>query len=197
MVIDNMFEIYKLLVFNNETFYKVKIIQRKKDGFPKTIKVGEFNIKTLKDYCYIKELYDKFPGSRFYINVNQRNYKETCLNMIEHCTKMLSSNSYGDIEKVYSKASSKSRKKCFWILDLDNSERIDELKHFIDKTHDLGVKPCKLSKSKIIHVKNILRTVNGWHLIVYPFNDTSIKSHFGKDLEVLKDSNTLMYYNKN
>ena len=207
---DNKDKIKDLLKFDNSnndcTYYYVQIIKRRKDNPDlerNEIKIGSFFLtdeNKLEEYWnFIKERADK-ENARVYISLNPRSLRRfTALCLMEY-SKRVMNNSFDKSWKIpdscaLNKNSIKTRgitDSGRWVVDVDsNSEEIKNGVGEFIKTH-----------TKILH---ILKTPNGFHLIVSPFNyrklDTfrisksadDYKIDQGYEFTLRREGNTILY----
>ena len=199
MIIDNFNSIYAWLEHLNEgDFYWIQIYCRKKDGNNVSDKIiiknyTIFNIYELKKYePEIKTLCVN-NNARAYIWVNPRSYKLFQINVLRQTAESLENNNY-NIYKLVDKAIVNSRSPKYnriFILDIDCKDLniVDVYKDVISK--------CSLIENIEY---DLLKTVNGYHLLTYRFNQTKfehlIKLKQLPLIDIHKDNPTLLYYEK-
>jgi hypothetical protein len=130
----------------------------------------------------------KLHNARAYINLNKRSFEMCAHKSLKKLTDVLLSKSYVSVTRVFDSVASKhSRdKEKKWLIDIDDQDS-----------------PSPLMMSHIEHnctpygdkVIGVVRTVNGCHLITKPFNMSEFKVKY-PDVEVKKNSPTLLYYSK-
>lgn len=188
-MVDN-FEIIKpLLKWDNEDqFYFLQVLQRKKDAAPGMKVNGTNNNSRLVKAYYVKSLdYLNFIqpevialcelfNARAGINLNKRSFEKMSLQHLKLVTDNIINKNYDKIYKTYSSAVGKfshdSNKK--WIIDIDKEEM-----HLI-KIIKLALTGCQpnLGEDKVIAE---IPSKTGLHLITSPFN----KEYFPKVLNDL------------
>lgn len=198
-MIDN-FELLKpLLEFENEnTFYFLQIIQRKKEN-PHI----ERHAKNIRDYyLYSVEDLDRLKPSiieycekynaRAYLRLNPRDTYRIALYTQKKIADLLLEGNYKTVKDAYAKCvgshsftGNGTRKT--WLVDLDDmwadTPMVDEVEAFINTLQPTDVKSKVLAR---------VPTLNGVHLITTPFN----KQEFGvkyPELDLHKDNPTILY----
>lgn len=200
-MIDNFEKIKTLLKFNNENeFYFLQIIQRKKDTKDLDIKLKGFNnnnrlIKAY--YIYSIEQLDKYKDEiiqlcklfnvRAGINLNVRNSYNLSLDMISLLACNIKSGHYNQLSKLYNNicglySSDKNKK---WIVDFDTTDLmfIDNVATYIED----GCDPILTDK-----VISIIPSKSGYHLITKPFNSEKFKISY-PNIDIHKDNPTNLY----
>lgn len=211
-MIDNFDKIKELLKFdNNDQFYFLQILQRKKDH-KDTQKVNGTNnnsrlvkayyIDSLEYYNFIKpeviQLCDLF-NARAGINLNRRSYEKMALQHLKKVTDQIINKSFSKACKAYNSVvgayNNDSNKT--WILDIDD-EQISPLmlKHIeyhcqpkMEVDFDKVGIPVSYKNKKII---TSLASKNGWHLITKPFNVLDFKKVY-PEIEIHKNNPTNLY----
>ena len=128
-------------------------------------------------------------NARAYITINKRNYKDVTFNMLKKLSDKLLAQEYKCANLFNSVCgSTNSAKEKRWVIDVDCEDE-----SFLSKV----IEAIERSQSKynIVTICN-LPTVNGFHLITYPFNLKEVEPFLCVNpVEVRKDSFTLLYYN--
>lgn len=199
----NNFEIIKpLLKWDNEDqFYFLQVLQRKKDAAPGMKVNGTNNNSRLIKAYYVKSLeYLEFItpevialcdlfNARAGINLNKRSFEKVALQHLKLVTDNIINKNYDKVYKTYSSAAGKfshdNVKK--WIIDIDKEEMesLEGIKYGIE-----GLPPVTTEGESKIIAEIPSRT--GVHLITTPF-----RLDFFKDLyphiDVQKNNPTNLY----
>lgn len=198
-MIDNSKHIRKLLSFNDNDFYFVQIIKRRKDD--PTMNVGQ---RTLKTY-YIEsfEQYDKMipiiksqceaETARAYFSLNKRNYEDNSMRVINKSVVLVMNKQYKSLRTVFDSISGKYHsdpvKK--WLVDIDKKDStpydFDEFYRYIRKV----VEELQ-DHTKNVPMLEYFPTKNGFHIITRPFNLQEFKQIF-PEIDVHKDAVTLLF----
>ena len=189
-MIDNFEQIIGYLNFDSsDSFYYCSIIKRRKEN--PNLKTNNYMVKsyviTSIDYLENKKgeiiTLCRLHNARAYINLNKRSF-ELCAHMsLKKLTNILLSKSYVSATRVFDSVALKysSDKEKKWLIDIDDQYEpsplmMDHIEH-----------KCKPYGDKVI---DIIRTVNGCHLITKPFNVSEFNKNY-PDVEVKKNSPTL------
>ena len=197
MEINNFDLIAEHLHFDNEDdFYFLQIIQRKKDGH----NVSN-NYRLIKYYLihsivhlnkYKLEIIElcKMFNARAYIHPTKRSFKEVGRMYTKNVLSTFMEESYNSLHKKYSSACGQSYvasdKK--FIIDIDEKLNDSDLSKLI-----LTVENCE--PEKITKYCYKVPTKSGFHLIVKPFNVKKFTDAY-PDIHVHKNNPTLLYYKK-
>ena len=184
------------LLESKEDFYYVQVIQRKKDGHPKSERiVKNFYIYNKEDFLkkkdYIIDLCTRH-NARAYFWINPRNSRKIALECIKSYADLVAQ---GDCTKGYKVWD----KKCGahpapgydrrWIVDIDSKD--DEYRLTICKL----IEQCRGGK-----VFDFIPTSQGYHIITSGFDlhhfKQLLKINRLEDIDVHKDNPTLLYYAK-
>lgn len=179
---------------NEESFYFVQIIKRKKD-----LKVkGTNNNHRLVKAFYVNNLEYLHKkkgeivqlchqhGARAMIHLSPRNYQKIALELLSSIALDVST---GNVQKLHRKYNSICGKNSgmykYWIVDLDKQDiltqdHIDEIIDFINKLQPLGNKVLAKIPSK-----------SGLHLISKPFNLNAYQKQYAHDVH--KNNPTNLY----
>ena len=195
-MIDNFKLIEPLLEFPNEDiYYHLQVIQRKKD----CPEIGSNN-RVIKSYfiCKLESLEKikqevinlcKLFNARAYINVTPKSLKKTTLLQIKYLSERLYVNDLKKIWKSWNSCAGELKgEKPRWVVDIDNA------------TNSIFDKKTKEVMNYIHHIEpeNFYRTLaaiptkNGYHLITTPFNLQQFKEKY-PDIDVHKNNPTLLY----
>jgi len=192
-MVNNFKILNDILSFNdNDTFYFLQILKRRKDN-PDLNK----DVKLIKNiFLYKKEdLFDKedyiidicnINNARAYLRLNSRSLEKIALQTIRKVSELLVNGDHRAVRDAYnsccgSYSSDKNKK---WIVDVDDVSMKQEVIDYINILH-----------SKIDNGYRIIADVptkNGCHIISNPFNLKDFSNKF-KDVEVKKDNPTILY----
>jgi len=197
----NNFDIIKPLLKwdNNDQFYFLQVLQRKKDAAPGLKVNGTNNNSRLIKAYYVKSLeyldfiepevieLCKIFGARAGFNLNRRSFEKTALQHLKLVTDNIINKNYDKVYKTYSSAAGKfnhdNNKK--WIIDIDKEEMplVDEIKDFINTLQPYD------EVNKIICE---IPSKTGLHLITSSFNLGDFKKKYPA-IDVQKNNPTNLY----
>lgn len=185
-MVDNFDLIRDFLDYDEENFYFVQIIKRRKEN--PEMKKGTslkrtYTITKKEDFDKIKDSVIntcKFYNARAYIHLNKRSHKKVALQMLKVLADNIYNENYCSSKRIYDHAcgvvcSDKNKK---WIIDID-SKNEDELKKLEDHLKEIEV-----------NIMLRIPTLNGYHYVVNPFN----KSKFSLEHDIHKDNGTLLFF---
>ncbi len=200
----NNFKIIKHLLNwdNNDQFYFLQIIQRKKDASPGFKVNGTNNNSRLIKAYYIRSLDHlefiepeiielcKVFNARAGINLNKRSFEKTALQHLKLVTDNIINKNYDKVYKTYSSAAGKFNhdKNKKWIIDI-NKEDIEagwngpNMSDFMDRLEPMG----GISKTLAV-----IPSKSGLHIITKPFNLKEFREKY-PNLEVQKNNPTNLY----
>lgn len=196
-MIDNLEKIIPLLSRDNEDeFYMVQIIQRRKDwnaNEPNQHRViKDYYIYSLeqlmKRYEEIRRLCDMF-NARAYIRLSRRNARTMAKEMIVELWEAFRNDSFKHLRKIYSTVVWRSKWiDKVWLIDLDEKDyewalTFGSLKRFL-----CNIKPVW---EKLIE---IIPTHNWVHFLTKPFDLKTFKEHY-PTVDVHKNNPTILYSN--
>lgn len=211
-MVNNFKQIRNLLNFeNDDQFYFLQILQRKKDAV-KGQKINGTNnnsrlikayyVHSLEYFDFIEneviKLCDLF-NARAGINLNRRSYEKMALQHLKKVTDQIINKSFDKAHKAYSSvvgAYSNETDKT-WILDIDEKEISPLMLTYIEyhcqpkmevDFDKVGI-PVSYKNKKII---TSLPSKNGWHLITKPFNVLDFKKVY-PEIEIHKNNPTNLY----
>ena len=227
MVIDNFDKIRQYLTFDEDDFYFVQIIQRKKDGNPDLVssnnnyrKVKSFHIQSLEDFDRRrKSIMDlcRQNNARAYIYMNRGNF---CSVAIDNAIEILTNFKLGTPKKAKESYDSCCSKYCKphtkkkFLVDVDTKDEAT-LNEFIRIVNSCR---SEFNKDGIYdvctrNVLDVIPTKNGFHLFTVGFDkgmfiqridEYNTTQHNGtlftkNELKnlVMKDGQTLLYYEDN
>jgi len=203
-MIDNFEKIKPLLVFGENTYYYLQIIQRRKDPGNENIRTPEQQkwskfIVSTKDLDSFKEDIIgicKLFNARAYIELNPRCLEKFSILSARRLLDRIYLKNYNRIGSLRNKVALDEdtiRTRGLipgrrWIVDVDNKDWYEEIKDW-------------LLKEKV-NIVETLPTLNGYHIIVEAFNYKSLNIKLEKDIIIKDDivtcikpfSNTLLYY---
>ena len=204
--VNNFDKIKPLLVFEKGvTYYFIQVIQRKKENpdLPKSeIQRGFWYITSIEEldihWPRIKKICDDY-NARAYISLIPRSLEKLGKKCLVEYSKRIVNNEYSRIFAIPQKnALSKETThtlgtKPWWCIDIDNSSYMPKIsEYFLIFTN----------------IKSILKSPNGYHLIVECFNPKLIKPYLiikskddyrfasGEEFTLRKECNTILYVGK-
>jgi hypothetical protein len=200
-MVDNFEQIRRLLKFrNDDEFYYIQIIQRRKDEGNSELRRGQreirnYIVRNLEYFDQIKnEVIDlaKKNNARAYINLNPKSHKKVAHEMLINLSKLLYSEQYKSAGTLYASTCSQSkpnRKDATWIIDIDE-EDIEKLQEhgLVEFEQDLLNCP-PFNTTKII---GRVPSKTGIHLITSVFDQRELKQKYPW-LEIKKNSVTNLY----
>ena len=131
-------------------------------------------------------------NARAYISVNPSSYKKCAIKMFKELADLVENENYKGIlslpETLAGKYSADNSLK-LWIVDLDDKKTEEEIKPFVD----FIVNQYKDGKGRPDWEIKPIPTVNGYHLLVTPFDVREFKKRW-PDIEIHKDNPTVLYY---
>lgn len=195
--VDNFEAFKKMMRFDNDDeFYFLQILIRKKDGHTESGINGNNSNRLIKFYCIhsIEELDEKKNeiialceafNARAYIHPSRRNENDIADEVLK-----LTTNTYLDrtlrhkMKAVYSRACGIKEVDRIWVVDIDTKDiaEVEKYKSIINECSPFG--------DKII---NVLPTKNGYHIISRPFDLNAFKLNGGSNIDVHKNNPTLLY----
>lgn len=201
-MIDNFSQIVPLLKFEEGTFYYLQVLQRKKDnpGMSWQTKQRYFKFIRSQEELEIytreaKEISD-FYNARAYISLTPRSFEKLSLEALVELSTRIKNKDFNSSFKIFEKLAllpgCAKKKGKLWMLDYDNNSGTADLVELLTTTYK-------------IPFKALLPTVNGYHIIVEPFNIQSLGQPLDSDYNYkigeyefgLKfDCNVLLYYKK-
>lgn len=196
-MIDNFKLIEPLLTFpNDDIYYHLQIIQRKKD----CPEIGSNN-RVIKSYfiCKIESLEKikqevinlcKLFNARVYINLTPKSLKKTTLLQIKYLSERLYMNDLKKIWKSWNSCAGEIKgEENRWVVDIDGPTN-GEISEFIEYQCEPIVK--NFNGYVISKIIEYVPTKNGYHIITTPFNLQQFKEKY-PDIDVHKNNPTLLY----
>lgn len=215
MTVDNFEKIKNIVTFDSDDdFYMLQILKRKKENpdQKKHVKlIDTLFIYSMEDMDKLKEKTIKLctvNNARAYFRINKRSLKTVALQTLRLIADQVSSGEYKASKKAYISCAGKfPTGSKLWILDIDDPSEEQHVLDFINESKkNIVTESTILGKSKIsrnnsgITVVANLKTINGVHLIVKPFNPVAYNKEFTgfsddkKNVSIHKDSPTLLYF---
>lgn len=205
MTVDNTEQIKKLIsgCAENE-FYVVQILHRGKDDrtqFEPDDK--KISVQTVKTYYVsspeyleykmkeIRVLCDVF-NARAYINLNKKSWKQINLKSLELIAKDISNECYHSLKSLVDTACGQTGacdKNGSWIVDIDTKD--------MNEVHRIEDCVNKCSSKYDVNVIDIVPTLHGYHIISHPFNPVEFRKLYPENLDIHKNSPTLLYFKEN
>lgn len=193
-MIDNFEQISKYLIFEgSDDFYYVQIIKRRKENLD--LKTNNYMVKsyTITSIDCLEQKKGeivtlcKLHNARAYIGLNKKSFERCAYHSLKKLTDVILSKSYISAKKVFDSAAStySSGKEKRWLIDVDD---IDFPSPLMMAHIEHNCKPNDTNK-----IIDVIRTVNGCHLITKPFNVTQFREKYPY-VEIKKNSPTLLYY---
>lgn len=197
MILNNFNLLENIICPNSEDdFWFGQIIARRKD-IPDLNRADKL-IKSyyIKDFKHLKSKEDEIIKlcnlfhARFYLNPNKRSFKKVSLFLLKVISETVISEQYNCIpNKLDSVCGGIKSSEKIWIIDID------------DKNYEIYSLSLLLSLLKPVGDKHILTipTLNGYHLLVKPFNIKELEPYmdqykiYAEDIK--KNSPTLIYFN--
>lgn len=190
---NNFEHIKSILKFEDDYFYFIQIIQRKKEipelGANNRI-VRSYMISSLekfeKNEAEIIKMCEMF-NARAYIHLNRRKWSRIALECLRHNAELIANGQNDGIkaslETVIGRNNCEPKGEKTWIVDIDEKlpQYTLQVEEFINSIEPEGLK-----------VKSIISTKNGYHLITSPFNSQVFKQTY-PDIDIHKDNPTVLY----
>jgi len=192
-MINNFEQIKSLLRFEEDYFYFIQIIQRKKEipelGSNNRV-IRSYMISSLekleKNEAEIIQMCKMF-NARAYIHLNRRKWNKIALECLRHNAELIANGQHDGIksslETVVGRHNCEPKGEKTWIIDIDEKlpQYIMQIEEFINSIEPEGLK-----------IKSIIPTKNGYHLITKPFNTQTFKIKY-PELDIHKDNPTILY----
>ena len=197
-MVSNFEQIKKILKFEEDYFYFIQIIQRKKEipelGANNRI-VRSYMISSLekleKNEAEIIKMCVMF-NARAYIHLNRRKWSRIALECLRHNAELIANGQNDGIkaslETVIGRNNCEPKGEKTWIVDIDDVENVSPLMMaFID--YECEPKAIDVNDGKCVA---IIPTKNGFHLITKPFNTQTFGEKY-PDVDIHKDNPTVLY----
>jgi hypothetical protein len=197
-MIDNFEQIRSMLKFEDDYFYFIQIIQRKKEN-PELCSsnrvIRSYNISNLekfdKDKDEIITLCETF-NARAYIHLNRRKWSKIALECLRHNVELVANEQYYGIkssfETIIGRNNCEPRESKTWIIDIDMNDY-----NVLNKIGTIlnNIKP--IEEDKWIET---IPTKNGFHMITRPFNRAEFAKYMqlqGDIPDIHTDNPTILY----
>ena len=201
-MINNFEQIKQLLSFDNEDeFYFVQILQRKKDN-PGNINGSNNSSRLIKAY-YIDSLekLDKLTeemiffanhfNARVGINLNKRSYYKTAFNTMKHMAEQMHNKNFKHVARAWNTSCGvHNGGDKIWLLDVDNITDIDILMSFDfpEARRENAMRNCiEESQPKGNKIIAKIPSKSGYHLITTAFDSREFVKSF-PEVEIHKNN---------
>lgn len=191
--VNNIEYIIPLLSFDEDAFYHLQIIKRKKEH--KELGSNSYVVKTYyissEEYLRLKmpeiiAICD-FHNARACLNLNRRSFEKMAYHLMRKVCDQIMNRDFRSARKAFESVcgaySDEPNKK--WIIDIDEKD----LKKISIIQND--IKNCEPNRREDKTLA-ILETKNGYHLITSPFRLDEFKV-IHQDIDVHKDNPTILY----
>ena len=197
-MIDNFEQMRSMLKFEDDYFYFIQIIQRKKEH----PEVGANN-RIIRSYMISSE--EKFDkngpeivqmcemfNARAYIHLNRRKWSKVALECLRHNAELIANGQHecikSSLETIVGRNNSEPRESKTWIIDVDMNDY-----NVLNKIGTIlnNIKP--IEDDKWIET---IPTKNGFHMITKPFNRAEFNKYMqlqGDVPDVHTDNPTILY----
>jgi len=192
-MINNFEQIRKILKFEDDYFYFIQIIQRKKEhpelGSNNRI-IRSYMIsseekfdKNISEFVYMCDIFK----ARAYIHLNRRKFSKIALECLRHNAELIANGQYegikSSLETVIGRNNGESKENRTFILDCDGMNTPSPMMMAMIDHKLLPNEP------KCLH---IIPTKNGCHLITKPFDTQAFHLEY-PEIEIHKDNPTILY----
>lgn len=196
-MVNNFPQIKSMLKFEEDYFYFIQIIQRKKEipdlGANNRI-VRSYMISSLekleKNEAEITQMCQMF-NARAYIHLNRRKWSRIALECLRHNAELIANDQHDGIksslETIVGRHNCEPKGEKTWIIDIDTFDENAQRKI------QICINGCEPTGNKI--VANV-PTKNGSHLITKPFNSAEFHKYLslqGDIPDIHKDNGTILY----
>lgn len=197
-MVNNFDKFRNWMNFTDENdFYFVQILKRRKDQVDKTMKrdsklIRSFYIKSIEDFneCIPKivELCET-NRARAMVRLNIRNFRYLHLKMMKKLIEIQEKNGYQNIHRVFESVAGKynSERLKTWLIDVDepyNQEIVDDIRNKLGLLRPAGDK-----------IKEVFPSKNGFSVITKPFDLTTMRNQ-GIEWDIHKDNPVNLYIPK-
>lgn len=205
MTVDNTEQIKKLISGCGENeFYVVQILHRGKDGRTQFEPEGKkISVQTVKTYYVSSPEYLEYKmkeirvlcevfNARAYINLNRKSWKQINLKSLELIARDISNEDYHSLKSLVDTACGQTGacdKNSLWIVDIDTKD--------MDEVHRIEDCVNKCSSRYDVNAVDIIPTLHGYHIISHPFNPLEFRKLYPENLDIHKNSPTLLYFKEN
>lgn len=183
--------------YADDCFYMVQIMTRTKDTGEKPKHIRTMFVESREYLMSHKDMIVKLCemfNARAYISVNPSSYKKCAIKMFKELADIVENGNYKGIISLPETLAGKYRADFgskLWIVDLDGAKTLDECQPYIDFLIS-EFNDGKAGSSWNWEIKPV-PTVNGYHLLVSPFDVREFKKKW-PDIEIHKDNPTVLYY---
>lgn len=199
-MINNFEQIKRILKFEDDEFYHIQIIKRRKDTGNENMKSGQLHIKTytVSSINYLNSKEEEIidiclkNNARAYINLNVKTNKQVAYKMLQQLSNLITSENY-NCSNLYNSCISKcksSRNKSVWIIDIDEDD-IKELSVEKLQLLEATIQQSKPDGNKFI---DRIETKNGVHILTTVFDTKKLIELF-PNIEIKKNSPTILFCN--
>lgn len=182
-MVDNLQQLLGFLKFHDGTSYHVQVMTRSKDGHNRSSTIiGEWYISSADKMQLLapgwKQLCELY-NARCYIGINAKNTSDVLWNLCTKSLDRLKTNSFGNLNAFLSSAhdTAPSALEKYWIIDWD------------DINPDLLLEVMKFLSTNL---KLVVKTINGYHLIVIPFDSREFRTEY-PEATIHKNNMTLLF----
>lgn len=194
---NNFIQIRRNLNFEDDKFYMIQILTRKKDNpyqnrHVKIIK--DFYIDSIESYNLAKPKIIQLcedNNARAYINLNRRSYNKVAFEMAKQLLDLIQTNQASVAKNLFTKVAGKfhgeSRETKSWVVDIDTKQE-----SVLNKIVVTIVELHKETKKDYSRIFDIIPTPNGYHIIASPFNVQEFTKIHPK-IDIHKDNPTILY----
>jgi hypothetical protein len=203
-MVNNFEAVIPLLEFPNEnTFYFLQILQRKKDlkeGLKKGL-IGSNNSARLIKAYYITSV-DKLLvqqeeiialctlfGARACINLNPRNVEKAAFAVLRKIADQMSNKEFAHVHRAFNSVCGEYHAEMDkrWLIDIDTKEIefVERVESIINTAHSIAGKGRKVLAR--------LETRAGYHVITNPFNQLILQEHLKTKLDIHRNNPTILY----
>ena len=196
---NNFEQIRSLLKLEDDYFYFIQIIQRKKEipelGSNNRV-IRSYMISTLDKFDKCKDeiiSMCKHYNARAYIHLNRRKWNRISLECLRHTAELIANGQHdaikSSLETVIGRHNCEPTDSRTWIVDIDTKDSI-VLDRIVNVIEALAVRPKILS---------CLTTKNGYHLITEKFDTQTFNKHLSLQgdtslqVDIHKDNPTILY----
>jgi len=198
---NNFEQIRNMLRFEDDYFYFIQIIQRKKEnpGLANSNNriIRSYNVSSLDKFDENKDeiikLCETF-NARAYIHLNRRKWSKIALECLRHNAELIANEQYRNIkssfETVIGRNNGEPSRTKTWMIDIDMNdlEVVNKIERIIN-----SIEPIDRTVTKLMHT---IPTKNGYHMITKPFNRAEFSKYMqlqGDVPDVHTDNPTILY----
>jgi len=198
---NNFEQIRNILRFEDDYFYFIQIIQRKKEnpGLANSNNriIRSYNVSSLDKFDENKDEIIKLCeifNARAYIHLNRRKWSKIALECLRHNAELIANEQYRNIkssfETVIGRNNGEPSRTKTWMIDIDMNdlEVVNKIERIIN-----SIEPIDRTVTKLMHT---IPTKNGYHMITKPFNRAEFSKYMqlqGDVPDVHTDNPTILY----